>query len=573
MNTITRKLLCGLFVYSIALCSWAVEYITPLPLVDLLQKQSSVASVKNGTTELPIISWGADIATIYANGNGVATAPGSLFAQAGLDFKLVREDVFARQIEKYMSGKTPYLRGTLGMINLASDLLAKDPRTKPVLIAKLSDSAGGDALVVKEGIRTVADLRGKTIVLQAYGPHLEYLSRLLNDANLSLGDVKLKWVRDLTGTANSPAEALRQKDIDAAFVITPDALALTSNGSVGTGAEDSVRGARVLVSTKTANKVIVDVYAVRADYLEQNRPAVEAFVAALLKAQEQVATLVTNSAVQKADYQMLMKSSAKLLLDSEQAVGDAEGMYLDAALALFNGNKAFFTNPNDQRRFDVVAPESLASIKQFGLVSGREALRAQAWDYGKLNVQIGSVKVAATNRFDEKAATAVVNRLQQQGALGSGELYSFEVFFAPNQNAFTVDMYKDAFDRVIELASIYGGALITVEGHSDPMEYLRKVKANESPLVLGQIKQSARNLSLSRSQGVRDAILQYGKSKNIVLDASQFVTVGHGIAMPKTGVCGNDPCAPKTEPEWRSNMRVVFRIVQIEAESDVFKPL
>jgi outer membrane protein OmpA-like peptidoglycan-associated protein len=315
------------------------------------------------------------------------------------------------------------------------------------------------------------------------------------------------------------------------------------------------------------------VYAVRADYLEQNKSKVEAFVSALLKAQEQVTTLVTNSTSQKADYQKMMKSAAKILLDSEQAVADAEGMYIDASMALFNGNKSFFTSPNDQRRFDVIAKESLEGIKQFGLISGREALRSQAWDYGRLQVQIGSVKAAPVSNFDEKAATAVVNRMQQQGALDAGELYSFEVFFAPNQNAFTIDMYKDAFDRVIELASIYGGALITVEGHSDPMEYLRMRKTNESPLVLGQIKQSARNLSLSRSQSVRDAILQYGKAKNIILDASQFVTVGHGIAMPKTGICGNDPCAPKTEKEWRSNMRVVFRIVQVEAEADVFKPL
>lgn len=550
----------------------AVEYLSPEPLSKMLAK-TAVAPVKSGNVQLPIISWGADIATIYANGNGASTSSGSLFAEAGLEFTLVREDVFVKQVERYMSGKTPYLRGTLGMINMAGDALATDPHTRPIVIAKLSDSAGGDALVVKEGIRTVADLRGKTIVLQAYGPHLDYLNRLLDDANLKLSDVNIRWVRDLTGSANAPAEAFRQKDVDAAFVITPDALALTSNGSVGTGAEDSVRGARVLMSTKTANRVIVDVYAVRADYLEQNRSKVEAFVSALLKAQEQTSILFTERSNRKADYQKLIKASAKQLLDSEQAIADTEGMYTDASLALFNGNKSFFTNAGDLRRFEVIAAESLNGIKQFGLASGREVLRAHNWDYVRLQAAVGAVKAATTGNFDQKAATAAVNRMQQQGALQAGELYSFEVHFAPNQNAFTADMYKDAFDRVIELAATYGGALITVEGHSDPMEYLRKRKANESALVLGQIKQSARNLSLSRSQGVRDAILNYGKAKGIVLDASQFVTVGHGIAMPKTGVCGDDPCAPANEKEWRSNMRVVFRIVQVEAESDVFKPL
>jgi len=34
-----------------------------------------------------------------------------------LDLSLVREDVFAKQIEAYLSGRSPYLRGTLGMVN------------------------------------------------------------------------------------------------------------------------------------------------------------------------------------------------------------------------------------------------------------------------------------------------------------------------------------------------------------------------------------------------------------------------------------------------------------------------
>lgn len=57
------------------------------------------------------------------------------------------------------------------------------------------------------------------------------------------------------------------------------------------------------------------------------------------------------------------------------------------------------------------------------------------------------------------------------------------------------------------------------------------------------------------------------------MDTAQFASIGHGIAQPSTGVCGSDPCAPKTKDEWRSNMRVEFRIIQVEAESEVFMPL
>ena len=126
----------------------------------------------------------------------------------------------------------------------------------------------------------------------------------------------------------------------------------------------------------------------------------------------------------------------------------------------------------------------------------------------------------------------------------------------------------------MDLASTYSGAIITVEGHSDPMGYLRKKKEGESELVLGRVKQSAKNLSLSRAVAVRDSLLAFGNAQGINLDASQFAVVGHGIAKPKSGLCGGgDPCAPKNEREWRDNMRVEFRIIQVEAEESVFKPL
>jgi hypothetical protein len=91
--------------------------------------------------------------------------------------------------------------------------------------------------------------------------------------------------------------------------------------------------------------------------------------------------------------------------------------------------------------------------------------------------------------------------------------------------------------------------------------------------VLGRTQQSAKNLSVSRALGVRDSVIAHAKSQGVALDASQFAVVGHGIGQPKTGVCGGDPCAPKSEQEWLSNMRVEFRVIQIEAEASAFKPL
>src|SRR5580704_11231061 len=259
----------------------ATKYIDSPPLSKVI-KQGVVPVREGGAMQLSIITWGGDIATILANGSAKETAAGSIFAAQGLKFSLKREDDFTKQIGAYVRGDSAYLRCTLGMLNQAIEAL-DDPRVKPVVIGQLTYSVGGDVLVVKAGIKTPADLKGKTIVLQAYGPHVDYLTRVLSDAGIALTDVKIKWVKDLTGSDDTPAGAMRtDPSVDAAFMISPDAAEITSNGTIGTGAEKSVKGAHILMSTKTASRIIVDVYAVRGDYFQAHKDDVVKFAHALL---------------------------------------------------------------------------------------------------------------------------------------------------------------------------------------------------------------------------------------------------------------------------------------------------
>lgn len=538
---------------------------------------ASVSECRLGqTVQVPMITWGGDEATIYANGGKARTAAGSLFAKRGLDFQLVREDIFSNQVEAYLTCRSPYLRGTMGMINMAAEVASQDPRTEIVPIYQMTWSAGGDALVVRDGIKNVASLKNKRIAVQAYGPHVDYLTKVLNDAGLSTNDVKLVWTKDLVGfDGDTPVTALYNNKVDAAFVIIPDALALTSNGQVGTGTEDSVKGARILMSTKTANRIISDVYAVRADYLKTNRVDVQNFVHGLLQAEEALANIVKNKrGTKKADYRTIMAQSADLLLGSPQAVPDAEGMYLDAEFVGWRGNIKFFGDENYPRNFDNLTDEIQSSFTRLGLLNKKVALNHARWDYNVFKTGLNNTAGVEAPRFDESKVAQVVSRLQQQDALASGELFRFEVYFKPNQQQFTAAQYQSEFKRVINLASTYGGAVITVEGHTDPLGYLKAVKAGESSMVLKRQKQANRNLSLSRANQVRDEIVAYAQSRGVTLDGSQFAAIGHGFMKPANGkLCGEDPCAPATKQEWLNNMRVEFRIIQVEAEATEFEAL
>ena len=571
MSTLLRLACVAYFALSTGSAVAQGQFIQSPPLAQSVT--TAVGAVALGPVQVPIITWGGDIATVLANGNAKVTSKSSIFGKLGLNLRLFREDVFATQLEAYLSGRSPYLRGTLGMINMATEAANRDPRTRPVAIYQLTWSAGGDALVVKQSIKATRDLRGKTVALQAYGPHVDYLSKILADAGLTPKDVNIRWTADLTGSAKSPAAALRDAGVDAALVIIPDALALTSSGTVGTGAEDSVKGARILLSTKTANRIIADVYAVRSDYLQSNRAEVEKFVQGLLQGEEALRKLVANKQARAAEFKDAMSAAARELLDSAQAVSDAEGMVRDAEFPGVAGNAAFFARTENPRGFATLNKEIQTAFASLGLLARAAPLEHAAWDYRRLGAGADVAAAPEARRFDADKVASMVARRQSQGKLQEGELFSFEVFFKPNQDKFTTDLYGEAFKRVTGLAATYGGAIITVEGHSDPMAYLRAKREGAADLVLGRTQQSARNLSLSRAIAVRDSLIAYAKAQGVSLDSSQFAVVGHGITHPKTGICGSDPCPPKSEAEWQSNMRVEFRILQVEAEASAFKPL
>ena len=82
-------------------------------------------------------------------------------------------DDFDEQVKNYISGKTPFLRGTVGMIALAAEALTNlDRGLEPVVIVQLPWSTGADGFVAKD-IKSLAELKGKTIVLQQNGPHVD----------------------------------------------------------------------------------------------------------------------------------------------------------------------------------------------------------------------------------------------------------------------------------------------------------------------------------------------------------------------------------------------------------------
>jgi outer membrane protein OmpA-like peptidoglycan-associated protein len=469
-------------------------------------------------------------------------------------------DDFKKQVEMFIRGDMWLLRGTMGMINMASAVCAKDTRTEIVVIYQLTWSNGGDCLVVKKGINTVKDLKGKTVVLQAYGPHVDYLVKILTDAGLSINDVNVKYVKDLTGTANSPTEAFYMNDVDAVFSIIPDGLALTEG-------DDAVSGAKILMSTKTANRVISDVYAVRKDYLLANRDKVQNLVHGLMLAEQELRNAVKGNTPLWKD---VKTAAAKILLESpdanDQAIADAEALYHDCQFVGYRGNVKYFGDTNWPRSFSKMADEIQTSFVAMGILSSKVPLTHAKLSYDQMRTGLAGVDDVEAPRFKSDVVAKIIEKKAALGTLEVGELFKFEINFKPNQKVFSRDMYSEEFSKVVELSSTYGGAVISVEGHSDPLKINKLEKEGAAEFIIKRTKQAAKNLSVSRALNVRDTVIKFAEANSVPLDKSQFTVIGHGVSQP---LYPN----PKTKEQWLSNMRVIFRIIQIEAEEEAFVPL
>ncbi len=571
--------------------------------------QVPIESVKATTPlKVPYLTWGGDVATFYANG-GLKTAPDSIYGKAGLSLQLTPGDDFVQQVKDYVSGKTPFLRGTLHMLGQASEVIAKDPRTKPVIVLQLSWSAG-DHIVAREALKSLNDLRrpGKKvrIACQQGGPHVGLLYDSLTAAQIKKDEVEIVWVKDLTGP-QGPAERFRKDAaIDACCVITPDMLGLTGGiDSKGSGAEGTVAGAHVLNSTQQMSRSIADVYAVRSDWFAGNKGLVEKFVAGYLKGTDAVVAMrrkFEESGTLSPDYravlQMAQNIFGKEVLPTLEV--DAHGLLLDCTFVGLAGQSAFFRDAGNLSGFEPSMKKALDLAQEWGYAAGRFGFEPAPFDY---------VKVAGLAGLKYEAPAARTGRIAEsldfspESELDDKTIVSFTINFDVNQSNFSADRYGAEFHRALQAASTFGNAVVVIRGHSDPNLTLKElvlagiekgtIKRTGQPgnyryflqgkpldlnatgklvelIRAGQFEgtkyspratmQAALNLSLARAEAVRKSLVDFAKQQQVNLDESQIEPVGAGILEPIIP-------RPVSEQQARENMRVEFRIVRVPAEA------
>lgn len=383
------------------------------------------------------------------------------------------------------------------------------------------------------------------------------------DGGLTFEDVEIVWVEDLTGEGDTPSAAFAEGRADAAAVILPDARFLTSGGAVGTGAEGSVRGSTILISTQEAASVIGDYISVRADYFDANRDEIAQMVNILFQAEEEMRGFMADDADPR-QTQMAALMAGEFL----GGLPTEEGVFLwqDAITDGWAGNASHFADPAEARRFEVLLEEVNVALRGAGRLDAPANLSTAEWDYSALTAGLSDLDERQIAAFNPEAAAAAVQRLRRTGQLDANTKIDFQVYFEPDSTSFPVALYAQDFEEILRLASTYSGAIITVEGHSDPLHFLRREQDGADNAELRAIRTSTQNLSMDRAIAVVDALSSYAEDLGTRMNRDQFTVDGVGITSP-----AHNP--PTTEAEWRENMRVVFRVLTVQAEATTFSPL
>ena len=587
---------------SVVLCS-------QLSLADTFEQslgRLDVGEVAPGAIQVPFITWGGDVATFVANG-GISTANNSFYLEKGLSLKLVAGDNFPQQIKDYMSGRSPFLRGTLDMVVSASDVINKDPRTKPIVFLQLTWSLG-DHLVGRKEIRTINDLKDEKVCLQQSGPHIRLIDDSLTAANMTWDDIQVVWVKDLTATDDSPAAKFRQdSSIAACCVISPDMLSLTSGLSeTGSGREGTVAGAHVVNSTAFMSRSIADVYCVRTDFYNAHKDIVEKFTVGYLQTTEKLMRAkekYNNGRGNSPEYISALKLAQKIygnnVLPSIEE--DAHGLVSDANFVRIPGNEIFFEDANNLTGFAARQKVAFELAEKLGTLKNKVEFAKATWDYKKLSEQVGVPYVVPV--YSKGKIKAEIADFSED--LDDSTILSFEIKFEPEQDTFPVSSYEADFKKYCESRAIFANSIGIIEGHSDltlalqhffwaakakglltgevghykfkgqPLNLLdtKKVVAYiQSENLSGQKRKdkngqvvdipdpketvaAALTLSQARAQTVKKAIEAYAKENNFDIDTSQSLPHGVGISSPVNP-------RPKNMDEARENMRVVFRMLK-----------
>ena len=490
---------------------------------------SSYTPMADRTVRFAINVWAGWSPIIYAN-NGFK--PGKLWkTPGGKDFKveLVLIDDPIAMRDAYAAGNLHVGWATLDMLPLFLEGLRRDSRVMPRVYQQVDWSNGGDGIVVRDTIKTMADLRGKTIVLAQNSPSHFFILNALINAGVQPAEVDFKFTQDAFQAA---AAFNADKSLAGCVSWAPDIYNL-----------EKAKGNRMLVTTSTANKLIADVWFARADFAKDNPDIMEGIVRGIFDAMVDLKAQDAKTKVAK-----LMAAGYSI------PETDALGMLGDAHSTNYAENRDFFLNQNNPTSFERTWTTAYFLYKRINAVTQQTPFD-QVMDFSVIQKLASDPKYSSQkNEYDIQFAPASAGTVQ--GEKDEILTKTIVIHFFPNSWDLNKKVTRSVSGKEVEepydpnvgfvveeigkLAGQFGAARIVIEGHTDG-----SMKASVP-------KSLVQELSLNRSNAVKEAILRKFPS----LQPNQFSTAGLGWDRPA------DAADPDNNAK---NRRVEIKVYPAEA--------
>ena len=491
---------------------------------------SDYKPLQDRTVKFAINVWAGWAPIIHAN---EGFKPKKVWKDAkGKDFKveLVLIDNPIDMRNTFAAGEVHVGWATVDMLPLLIEGLKKDPRTMPRVYQQIDWSNGGDGIVVRESIKTIADLRGKKVVLAQNSPSHFFLLNALLNGGVQPDEVEMVFTKDAFQAARA---FVVQKDIAGCVSWAPDIYRIA----------EKVPGNKLLVTTGTANKLIADVWFARADFARDNADIIEGITRGVFDSME---TLKADDA---------KKQVAKWMGDGYGLPPDETfGMLGDAHWTNYAENRDFFLNQNNPTNFERTYNTAFLLYKAVGSVNQKTDFD-QIMDFSIIKKLGSDAKYAQQkNEYQVNFAPVAANAIAAESEILTKTVV---ISFFPNSYELhkkvqkkgpdgkdTEALYDPNADFVVEeiakLAGQYGAARIVIEGHTD---------GSMKGAVDGNL---VKELSLNRANSVKTELVNKYK-----MNPNQFAVNGMGWDRPA------DPNDPGNHAK---NRRVEVKVYPAEAQ-------
>ncbi len=463
----------------------------------------SNSSNSEDAIKIGVVTWGGYAGGQYFNEGFAASSQSRFKKEYGIDVEFVLNDNVDASLDAWKAGDIDLHWYTLDAF---PTILGGLKDYDPVALFQADWSRGGDAIVVRRGINSVADLKGKKVAVAELTPSHSFLIWLLDAGGLSINDVEV--VKQ--ASAVDAAAAFKSQQVDAAVVWSPDDEACIR----------SVAGSRVLESTRSASNIIADFFFAKREYVNANRDK----LAKLYEGWMRGAAEINSSSSAKA-------KAAKIL---SEGLGIPEA---DASAAI--DNVRLVTHGDNLNFFGLNT--------DFNGVDGNALYRRMTNEYTKLNVIDGAPN------WRQISMPALVQRANLPGSEHSAEASkSFEkleedegkelraiaskpvtINFRTGEHTLDENAKRIIDLEFIEIAKAFANSRIRIEGNTD------------------NVGSRASNVTLSkrRAQAVANYLVrEHGMSTN------RIIVVGNG---PDKPIASNN-----TESGRADNRRTDFQLVE-----------